>query len=98
MPGFGPAAEVLLFQQKDPKPFFPVRGPTGPWSTAPNNMARELASLKQPSPKSRFGAAAQPRPQTVVEVAADGSEEMVQRPREPDVNALRLKLAKLTEK
>ena len=27
--GFGPAAEVLLFRQKDPKPFLPQRGPKG---------------------------------------------------------------------
>ena len=29
MPGFGPAAEVLLFRQKDPKQFPPGRGPVG---------------------------------------------------------------------
>jgi len=29
MPGFGPAAEVLLFRQKDPKPCSPGCGPFG---------------------------------------------------------------------
>jgi len=60
--GFAPADEVLLFRQKDPKPFSPVRGPPGPSASAPNKMARELAPLKQPSPRSRFGAAASPHP------------------------------------
>jgi len=104
MQGFAPADEVLLFRQKDPKPFPPVRGPTendqnvrqqgrrhfgersvrvstlarqraenaadgrfdhslpGPSASAPNMMARELAPLKQPSPKSRFGTPAPPHP------------------------------------
>ncbi len=30
MQGFGPADEVLLFRQKDPKPCLPVRDPSGP--------------------------------------------------------------------
>ncbi len=34
----------------------------GPSATAPNKMARELAPLKQLSPKSRFGAPAPPHP------------------------------------
>jgi len=54
MQGFAPANEVLLFRQKDPKPFPPVRGPAGSSASTPNKMARELAPLKQPSPKSRF--------------------------------------------
>ena len=29
MPGFAPANEVLLFRQKDPKPWWPWRGPSG---------------------------------------------------------------------
>ena len=33
--GFGPADEILLFRQKDPKPFSPVRGPTGSFATVP---------------------------------------------------------------
>ena len=66
-----PADESLLFRQKEPKPFPPVRGPSdsaqkqvlrGPSASAPNKMARELAPLKQLSPKSRFGAPAPPRP------------------------------------
>ena len=44
MQGFGPADEVpstdsgqaLLFRQKDPKPFSPVRGPLGASASAPN--------------------------------------------------------------
>ncbi len=59
MQGFTPTDEVLLFRQKDPKPFPPVRGPLGPSASVPNNMAQELAEsilslskdLKQPSPK-----------------------------------------------
>ena len=34
--GFAPADEVLVFRQKDPKPFPPVRGPSGPSATLPN--------------------------------------------------------------
>jgi len=41
MQGFAPADEVLLFRQKDPKPFPPVRGPMGPSASAPNKMARD---------------------------------------------------------
>jgi hypothetical protein len=41
--------------------------------------------------------AAQPRPQTVVEIDAEGNEIAVQRPREPDVAALRLKLWEILE-
>jgi hypothetical protein len=29
LPGFAPAGEVLLFRQKDPKPWWPWRGPSG---------------------------------------------------------------------
>ena len=44
MQGFAPADEVpstdsgqaLLFRQKDPKPFSPVRGPLGASASAPN--------------------------------------------------------------
>jgi small GTP-binding protein len=42
-------------------------------------------------------AAAQPRPQSVVEVGADGREKTVQRPRDPDTEALRLKLWEILE-
>jgi len=62
MQGFAPADEALFFRQKDPKPFSPVRGPPGSSASAPNKMARELVPLKQPSSKSRFGAAAPPHP------------------------------------
>jgi len=70
MQGFAPADESLLFRQKEPKPLSPVHGPSEPTqkqtlrgasASAPNKMARELAPLKQPSPKSRFGTPAPPR-------------------------------------
>ena len=44
-----------------------------------------------------IAAAAQPRPQSVVEVAPDRSEKTVHRSREPDVRALRLKLWEVLE-
>jgi hypothetical protein len=62
MQGFAPADESLLFRQKEPKPFSPVRGPAGASASVPNKMARELAPLKQPSPRGRFGTEAPPRP------------------------------------
>ena len=34
--GFAPADDLLLFRQKEAKPFLPVRGTTGNCSTAPN--------------------------------------------------------------
>jgi hypothetical protein len=49
--GFAHADEILLFRQKDPKPFPPVRGPPGDFATSPNQMARKLAPLKQSSPE-----------------------------------------------
>ena len=60
--GFGPArrgeecgvspphGEVLLFRQKDPKPWAPGRGPSGAFAPVPFVRAAELASLKQSSP------------------------------------------------
>ena len=59
--GFVPADEVLLFRQKDPKPCPPVCGPSGVPPPTPRKMARELALLKQLSPRSRFGVPAPPR-------------------------------------
>ena len=50
MQGFASADEVLLFRQKDPKPV-PMRGPAGASPPHRIKMARELAALKQPSPK-----------------------------------------------
>jgi len=35
-----PRDESLLFRQKEPKPFLPVRGPAGASVSAPNKMAR----------------------------------------------------------
>ncbi len=55
MRGFVPADEVLLFRQKDPKPFLPVRGPSVvPPPPHRIKMAQKLATLKQSSPKSRI--------------------------------------------
>ena len=71
MQGFAPADDPLLFRQKEAKPFLPVRGPCvpaqkqglrGPSTSVPNKMAQELAPLKQPSPRSRFGTPAPPHP------------------------------------
>jgi len=36
MQGFAPADETLLFRQKCPKPFLPVRGPPGQWHSVKN--------------------------------------------------------------
>ncbi len=66
-----PRDESLLFRQKEPKPCLPVRGPSEPAqkpalrdasASAPNKMAQELAALKQPSPRGRFGPEVLPRP------------------------------------
>jgi hypothetical protein len=43
-----------LFRQKCPKPFLPVRDPSGDFATRPNYMARKLAALRQSEPKSRI--------------------------------------------
>ena len=48
--GFRPAAEVLLFRQKDPKPFLPCRGPMGSLRGSPTRAAAQLATLRQCSP------------------------------------------------
>jgi hypothetical protein len=41
MQGFAPADDLLLFRQKEAKPFLPVRGTTGNWSSAPNKDGEE---------------------------------------------------------
>ncbi len=41
--------------------------------------------------------AAQPRPQVVLEISEDGNEQETQRPREPDIEVLRLKLWEILE-
>jgi len=65
-----PRDESLLFRQKEPKPYLPVRGPSEPAqkpalqdssASVPNKMAQELAALKQSSPRGRFGTEAPPR-------------------------------------
>jgi hypothetical protein len=45
MQGFAPADEVLLFRQNDPKPFPPVRGPTGTSATPNAGCGRQLLSF-----------------------------------------------------
>jgi len=53
MQGFAPADDLLLFRQKEAKPFLPVRGPSnlaqkqafrGAWSTTPNQDGSETRS------------------------------------------------------
>ncbi len=46
--------------------FARMRPQGGPSTSVPNKMARELAPLKQLSPKSRFGAPAPPHPKAVM--------------------------------
>jgi len=57
LPGFVPAAEVLLFRQKDPKPFLPCHGPSGSLRGSPTPAAAQLAALKQCSPNTPESAA-----------------------------------------
>jgi hypothetical protein len=51
MRGFVPAAEVLLFRQKDPKPFLPGRGPFG--ETLPQNQITWLRNSLRSNRRSR---------------------------------------------
>jgi len=44
--GFAPADEALLFRQKCPKPFSPVRGPVGPSASVPNHYGSETRSAQ----------------------------------------------------
>jgi hypothetical protein len=48
-PGFGPAAEVLLLRQKDPKPLTP-RPFLSDWTDAKARKAGQLARLRQGPP------------------------------------------------
>jgi hypothetical protein len=69
LPGFAPAGEVLLFRQKDPKPWWPWRGPSGALRRLPTSVARKLAEstlshvegLKQCAPFSEIGCTTWPR-------------------------------------
>ena len=63
LPGFAPANEVLLFRQKDPKPSWLWRGPSGSLRGSLTPAARKLAALKQcaPSSRSRLHCSATPR-------------------------------------
>ena len=49
-PGFGPAAEVLFFREKDPKPCWPCHGPSGALRGSPTPAASKLAALKHCPP------------------------------------------------
>ena len=49
-----PHDEILLFRQKDPKPWAPGRGPWGAFAPVPTVRAAELASLRQSSPPNRL--------------------------------------------
>ena len=49
--GFVPTAEILLFRQKNPKPFPPVRGPTGPFVALPNQDGSETRYAQTVFPK-----------------------------------------------
>jgi GTP-binding protein Era len=60
-----------------------------------DSIRRKLDSLVQP--QNVIAAAAEPRPQKVVSVAADGSEELTERAREPDVETLKLRLWEILE-
>ncbi len=71
-----PYDEVLLFRQKDPKPFLPVRGPSdiaekqflrGPWSSTPNQDGSETRCAQTVFAREvGFGVPAQPRPTQVL--------------------------------
>ena len=49
-----PHDAVLLFRQKDPKPWAPGRSPPGAFAPVPIAWAAELASLRQSSSSTRF--------------------------------------------
>ena len=62
MRGFAPARRVTFVSAKVTKTISARSRPQGgPSAYAPNKMARELAPLKQLSPKSRFGAPSPPQ-------------------------------------
>ena len=59
-----PRAEVLLFRQKDPKPWAPGRGPRGvPLPRSRLLGLRNSLRSDSPRPQTRVGTGAQPRPQ-----------------------------------
>jgi len=61
--GVAPTRRVPFVSAKGTKTISARARPQGgPSASAPNKMAQELAPLKQPSPRSRFGAAAPPHP------------------------------------
>jgi hypothetical protein len=58
-----PRDESLLFRQKDPKPFLPVRGPEGAWAATPNHNGSETRSAQTGLAKEvGFGVEVLPRP------------------------------------
>ena len=62
IPGFGPAAEALLFRQKDPKPLLPGRGPVGVPSLQAKPWWRITRSAQTDSPENWIWPGTQPRP------------------------------------
>jgi len=72
MQGFAPADDLLLFRQKEAKPFLPVRGPSdlaqkqslrGLWSTTPNQDGSETRCAQTVFAREvGFGVMPQPRP------------------------------------
>ena len=62
MPGFGPAAEALLFRQKDPKPLLPGRGPVRVPSSQAKVKWRTTRLAQTGSPQSWVWPGTQPRP------------------------------------
>ncbi len=64
-----PHAEVLLFWQKDPKPWAPGRGPSGVFAPVPKVRAAELAALRQSSPPNKVRDRGAASPAGALEVA-----------------------------
>jgi uncharacterized protein (DUF697 family)/GTP-binding protein EngB required for normal cell division len=67
-----------------------------------DDLDRLLGSIRRKTtgivdPCHVIAVAAQPRPQLVVEAGADGAEKEIERPREPDIEALRLRLWEILE-
>jgi len=69
MPGFGPAAEALLFRQKDPKPLLPGRGPVRVPSSQAKVKWRTTRLAQTGSPQSGVWPGTQPHPRQGVSPA-----------------------------
>ena len=75
-PGLGPAAEVLFFRQKDPKPCWPCHGPSGALRGSPTPAASKLAALIHCSPslRCRLHGSAMPPGQGVLKKEKDSTQ------------------------